>query len=174
MPISRLAARSVGSATWRWWEYSTPTGRGRDRDWVDARVLQGVYRRGNSYQLVMAPRFVGAFDTSATVDHQPQLNCRSCARVSTTPSSRHAEQPMGGGFGIALLMGIGACSRDSHMYTPCRHARASSPRCGALGFNSGSWWCRCWCVTGARGHRGVIGAARLLRVQRLPDITINF
>ena len=54
--------------------------------WCDARVLQGAYRRGNSYQSVLArldsPASLDTFKNWLTTN--PQLNVRSSARATTT------------------------------------------------------------------------------------------
>ena len=59
--------------------------------WVDSRVLQGAYRRGNTYQTVLA-----RLDSSQTLRHVPRLADRESAgqrpgaprRPTTTRSSR--------------------------------------------------------------------------------------
>ena len=59
--------------------------------WCDSRVLQGAYRRGNTYQTVLA-----RLDSSQTLRHLPRLadrrtrrsTSRCGARPSTTRSSR--------------------------------------------------------------------------------------
>ena len=80
--------------------------------WSDARVLQGAYRRGNSYQLVVA-----RLDASDTFDSfrdwlvaNPQLNVqvRREAEYYAQQSQALSRLINGVGFGIAALMGIGA------------------------------------------------------------------
>ncbi len=80
--------------------------------WCDARVLQGAYRRGNTYQLVVAK-----LDSSDTFDTfrdwltaNPQLNVQVRRETEYYAQQSRALSGLirGVGFGIAALMGIGA------------------------------------------------------------------
>lgn len=111
--------------------------------WVDARVLQGVYRRGNSYQLVLA-RLESSDDFDRFRDWlttNPQLN------VQVRRESEYYEQQsrslssliQGVGFGIAALMGIGAVfGAILTMYTAVSTRAREIATLRALGFNSTS------------------------------------
>jgi putative ABC transport system permease protein len=111
--------------------------------WVDARVLQGVYRRGNSYQLVLARLDSSdAFDTFRDwLITNPQLNVQV-----RRENEYYAQQSVmlsglieGVGFGIALLMGIGAVfGAILTMYTAVSTRAREIATLRALGFNSGS------------------------------------
>ncbi len=111
--------------------------------WVDARVLQGIYRRGNSYQLVLARLDSSdAFDTFRDwLITNPQLNVQV-----RRENEYYAQQSVmlsgliqGVGFGIALLMGIGAVfGAILTMYTAVSTRAREIATLRALGFNSGS------------------------------------
>jgi putative ABC transport system permease protein len=109
--------------------------------WCDARVLQGVYRRGNSYQSVLA-----RLDSSASfstfrdwLTANPQLNVMI----------RHEDEYYAGqsqamtrliqtiGFGIAGLMGVGAIfGAILTMYTAVATRAREIATLRALGFNT--------------------------------------
>jgi putative ABC transport system permease protein len=109
--------------------------------WCDARVLQGAYRRGNSFQSVLArlesPAAYTEFKDWLTSN--PQLN------VSVRPESEYyAAQAVtltnlirSVGFGIAALMGIGAVfAAVLTMYTAVATRTREIATLRALGFNS--------------------------------------
>lgn len=111
--------------------------------WADARVLQGIYRRGNSYQLVLA-RLESSEDFDRFRDWlttNPQLNVQV-----RRESEYYAEQSrslstliQGVGFGIAGLMGIGAVfGAILTMYTAVSTRAREIATLRALGFNSGA------------------------------------
>lgn len=111
--------------------------------WCDARVLQGAYRRGNTYQLVVA-----RLDSSDTFDTfrdalttNPQLNVQ--VRRETEYYAQQSRALSGlirtVGFGIAALMGIGAVfGAILTMYTAVSTRSREIATLRALGFNASS------------------------------------
>jgi putative ABC transport system permease protein len=111
--------------------------------WGDARVLQGVYRRGNSYQLVLARLQSSAeFDTFRDwLISNPQLNVQVQRETDYYAQQSRALSSLiqGVGFGIAFLMGIGAVfGAILTMYTAVSTRSREIATLRALGFNSGS------------------------------------
>jgi putative ABC transport system permease protein len=111
--------------------------------WIDARVLQGVYRRGNSFQLVIArlessedfDRFRDWLTTNPQLNVQVRRESEYYAQQSRSLSSLIE----GVGFGIALLMGIGAVfGAILTMYTAVSTRAREIATLRALGFNTGS------------------------------------
>ena len=111
--------------------------------WCDVRVLQGAYRRGNTYQIVLARldssdgfnTFRDALTSNPQVNVQVRRETEYYAQQSRTLSSLI----QGVGFGIAALMGIGAVfGAILTMYTAVstRSREIATPR--ALGFNTTS------------------------------------
>jgi putative ABC transport system permease protein len=155
-----------GQATWRVVGIFDANGGVAETEiWVDARVLQGVYRRGNSYQLVLARLDSSdAFDTFRDwLITNPQLNVQVLRE-----SEYYAQQSVmlsnlirGVGFGIALLMGIGAVfGAILTMYTAVSTRAREIATLRALGFNSGSVVVSVLAESLALGAiGGVIGAA---------------
>jgi putative ABC transport system permease protein len=109
--------------------------------WADARTLQGVYRRGNSYQSVLA-RLESQDSLPAVEDWlmaNPQLNIQiqredeyyagqSRALINTIRTI---------GFGIAALMGLGAIfGAILTMYTAVAKRAREIATLRALGFNT--------------------------------------
>jgi putative ABC transport system permease protein len=106
--------------------------------WTDARVLQPAYRRGNSFQSVYAKLEPGAFDTfKAALTTDPRLNV----------GVQHENEYYAGqsrvlhaivrqiGFGIAILMGIGAIfGAVNTMYTAVASRSREIATLRALGF----------------------------------------
>lgn len=111
--------------------------------WVDARVLQGVYRRGNSYQSVLA-RLESSEDFDRFRDFltsNPQLNVqvRRESEYYAQQSQSLSRLIQTVGFGIAALMGIGAVfGAILTMYTAVSTRAREIATLRALGFNSGS------------------------------------
>lgn len=109
--------------------------------WADARTLQGVYRRGNSYQSVLAR--LDSEDSLQTVEDwlttQPTLNIQleredeyyagqSQILINTIRTI---------GFGIAALMGLGAVfGAILTMYTAVAKRAREIATLRALGFNT--------------------------------------
>ncbi len=109
--------------------------------WADSRTLQGAYRRGNSYQSVLARLdSTGSFDTvSDWLATNPQLNVQI----------RREDEYYAGqsqvlitliqtlGFAIAFLMGIGAVfGAILTMYTAVATRAREIATLRALGFNT--------------------------------------
>ena len=109
--------------------------------WCDARTLQGAYRRGNSYQSVLARlESADSFDTFRDwLTSNPQLNVmiRRENEYYAGQSQALTRLIRTIGFGIAGLMGIGAVfGAILTMYTPWRRARREIATLRALGFNT--------------------------------------
>jgi putative ABC transport system permease protein len=111
--------------------------------WCDVRVLQGAYRRGNSYQLVVAKLDSSdSFDTFRDwLTANPQLNVQ--VRRETEYYAQQSRALTGliqtVGFGIALLMGIGAVfGAILTMYTAVSTRSREIATLRALGFNASS------------------------------------
>lgn len=111
--------------------------------WCDARVLQGAYRRGTTYQTVLA-----RLDSSDTFDtfrdwltSNPQLNVQVRRETEYYAQQSQALSTLirGVGFGIAALMGIGAVfGAILTMYTAVSTRSREIATLRALGFNSTS------------------------------------
>jgi len=111
--------------------------------WCDARVLQGAYRRGNSFQTVLA-----RLDSSDTFDtfrdwltSNPQLNVQVRRETEYYAQQSQALSGLirGVGFGIAALMGIGAVfGAILTMYTAVSTRSREIATLRALGFNTTS------------------------------------
>lgn len=111
--------------------------------WCDARVLQGAYRRGNTYQLVMARLDASdAFDAFRDwLTANPQLNVQ--VRRETEYYAQQSRALSGlirtVGFGIAALMGIGAVfGAILTMYTAVSTRSREIATLRALGFDASS------------------------------------
>ena len=80
--------------------------------WCDARVLQGVYRRGNSFQSVLArltsPESFNTFKDWLTSNPQLNISVNPEIEYYTEQSTTITTLIRTIGFGIAALMGIGA------------------------------------------------------------------
>jgi putative ABC transport system permease protein len=111
--------------------------------WCDARTLQGAYRRGNSYQSVLArldsPDSFEAFKTwlssnpQVNVSVQRETDYYSAQSVTLTNLIRTI------GFGIAALMAIGAVfGAILTMYTAVASRSREIATLRALGFNAGA------------------------------------
>jgi putative ABC transport system permease protein len=109
--------------------------------WVDARVLQGAYRRGNSYQTVLV-----RLDSSDTFDvfrdwltSNPQVNVQVRRETEYYAQQSQALGSLirGVGFVVAALMGIGAVfGAILTMYTAVSTRAREIATLRALGFNS--------------------------------------
>ena len=111
--------------------------------WCDARVLQGAYRRGNSYQLVVArldsSESFGTFRDWLTSNPQLNVQVRRETEYYAQQSRALSSLIQGVGFGIALLMGIGAVfGAVLTMYTSVSTRSREIATLRALGFNSTS------------------------------------
>jgi putative ABC transport system permease protein len=111
--------------------------------WVDSRVLQGAFRRGNTYQTVLA-----RLDSSQTFDTfrdwliaNPQVNVQVRRETEYYAQQSRALNSLirGVGFGIAALMGIGAVfGAILTMYTAVSTRSREIATLRALGFNTTS------------------------------------
>jgi putative ABC transport system permease protein len=111
--------------------------------WADARTLQGVYRRGNSYQSMLVQ-----LDSSDTFDMfrdwlttNPQLNVMVRRENEYYAGQSRAMTTLIQtiGFGIAALMGIGAVfGAILTMYTAVATRAREIATLRALGFNTTS------------------------------------
>jgi putative ABC transport system permease protein len=111
--------------------------------WVDSRVLQGAFRRGNTYQSVLA-----RLDSSQTFDtlrdwliSNPQVNVQVRRETDYYAQQSRALSSLirGVGFGIAALMGIGAVfGAILTMYTAVSTRSREIATLRALGFNTAS------------------------------------
>jgi len=149
--------------------------------WIDARVLQGIYRRGNSFQLVLA-----RLDSSEDFDRfrdwlttNPQLNVqvRRESEYYAQQSRSLSSLIQGVGFGIALLMGIGAVfGAILTMYTAVSTRAREIATLRALGFNSGSVVVSVLVESLALGAIGgaIGGAAAYFGFNGYQTSTINF
>jgi putative ABC transport system permease protein len=80
--------------------------------WCDVRVLQGAYRRGNSYQSVLARlESAAAFDGFKdwlTANPQLDVQVRRESEYYAEQSKTLTQMIEGLGYGVAFLMGVGA------------------------------------------------------------------
>jgi putative ABC transport system permease protein len=111
--------------------------------WCDARVLQGAYRRGNSFQTVLARlESSESFDTFRDwLTANPQLNVQVRRETEYYAQQSRALSGLiqGVGFGIAALMGIGAVfGAILTMYTAVSTRSREIATLRALGFNTTS------------------------------------
>jgi putative ABC transport system permease protein len=111
--------------------------------WADTRLLQGVYRRGNSYQSIVARLdSPGSFDTFKNwLTTNPQLNVqvRRENEYYAAQSTTMTGLIRGVGYAIAALMGIGAIfGALLTMYTAVASRTREIATLRALGFNTTS------------------------------------
>ena len=111
--------------------------------WADTRLLQGVYRRGNSYQSVLArldsPASFDAFKNWLTTNPQLDVQVRRENEYYAAQSTTMTSLIRGIGYAIAALMGIGAVfGAILTMYTAVASRTREIATLRALGFNTGS------------------------------------
>ncbi len=111
--------------------------------WCDSRVLQGTYRRGNTYQTVLAQLdSADSFDTFRdwlTANPQVNVQVRRETEYYAAQSRALSGLIQGVGFGIAALMGIGAVfGAILTMYTAVSTRSREIATLRALGFNTTS------------------------------------
>ena len=111
--------------------------------WCDARVLQGAYRRGNTFQSVLAQLDgSGSFDTFRDwLTANPQLNVQVRRETEYYAQQSRALSGLiqGIGFAVAALMGIGAVfGAILTMYTAVSTRSREIATLRALGFNASS------------------------------------
>jgi putative ABC transport system permease protein len=111
--------------------------------WCDARVLQGAYRRGNSYQTVLAQ--LDSSDSFTTfrdwLTSNPQVNVQVRRETDYYAQQSRALTTLiqTVGFAIAALMGIGAVfGAILTMYTAVSTRAREIATLRALGFNATS------------------------------------
>jgi putative ABC transport system permease protein len=111
--------------------------------WADTRLLQGVYRRGNFYQSVLArldsPASFDTFKNWLTTNPQLDVQVRRENEYYAAQSTTMTSLIRGIGYAIALLMGIGAVfGAILTMYTAVASRTREIATLRALGFNTGS------------------------------------
>ncbi|MGH9174792.1 MAG: ABC transporter permease, partial [Vicinamibacterales bacterium] len=111
--------------------------------WCDARVLQGAYRRGNTYQTVLvrldSSQSFDAFRDWLTSNPQVNVQVRRETEYYAQQSQALSRLIQGVGFGVAALMGIGAVfGAILTMYTAVSTRSREIATLRALGFNSTS------------------------------------
>lgn len=111
--------------------------------WCDARYLQGAYRRGNSFQSVHArldsPESYAKFKDWLTSNPQLNVSVRPEVEYYATQSQTITRLIRTVGFGIAILMGIGAVfGAILTMYTAVATRTREIATLRALGFNTAS------------------------------------
>ncbi len=123
--------------------FETDGGIAETEIWIDSRVLQGAYRRGNTLQTVLARLdSSGSFDTFRdwlTANPQVNVQVRRETEYYAQQSRQLSSLIRGIGFGIAALMGIGAVfGAILTMYTAVSTRSREIATLRALGFNTGS------------------------------------
>src|SRR5438132_192594 len=111
--------------------------------WCDSRLIQGVYRRGNSYQSVLArlesPASFDTFRNWLTTNPQLNLQVRRENEYYAAQSTVMTSLIRGIGYTIAALMGIGAIfGAILTMYTAVATRTREIATLRALGFNTAS------------------------------------
>jgi putative ABC transport system permease protein len=111
--------------------------------WCDVRVLQGAYRRGNSYQTVLvrldSSDSFNTFRDWLTSNPQVNVQVRRETEYYAQQSRALSGLIQGVGFGIAALMGIGAVfGAILTMYTAVSTRAREIATLRALGFNTTS------------------------------------
>jgi putative ABC transport system permease protein len=111
--------------------------------WCDVRVLQGVYRRGNSYQSILArldsSESFTTFRDWLTSNPQVNVQVRRETEYYAQQSRALTSLIRTVGFGIAALMGIGAVfGAILTMYTAVSTRAREIATLRALGFNTTS------------------------------------
>ena len=123
--------------------FETDGGVAETEIWIDARTLQGAYRRGNTYQSVLAQlESRDSYDTFRDwLTANPQLNIavRRENEYYVMQSQMLTSLIQTVGFAIAGLMGIGAVfGAILTMYTAVATRSREIATLRALGFNTGS------------------------------------
>lgn len=109
--------------------------------WIDARTLQGAYRRGNSYQSILArlesAQAFDAFKDALTTDPQLNVQVRREDEYYAGQSVMLTNLIRVVGFGIAALMSLGAIfGAILTMYTAVATRAREIATLRALGFNA--------------------------------------
>jgi putative ABC transport system permease protein len=111
--------------------------------WCDSRLLQGVYRRGNSYQSLLArldsPASFDTFKNWLTTNPRLNVQVRRENEYYAAQSTTMTSLIRGIGYVIAALMGIGAVfGAILTMYTAVATRTREIATLRALGFNTTS------------------------------------
>ena len=111
--------------------------------WCDSHLLQAAYRRGNSYQSVLArldsPASFGTLKNWLTTNPQLNVQVRRESEYYAAQSTTMTSLIRGVGYGIATLMGIGAVfGAILTMYTAVASRTREIATLRALGFNTTS------------------------------------
>ncbi len=149
--------------------------------WIDARTLQGAYRRGNTYQSLLAQLdsrdAYGAFRDWLTSNPQLNVSIRRENEYYATQSQALTRLIRTIGFGIAALMGIGAIfGAILTMYTAVATRAREIATLRALGFNTGSVLVSVLVESMVLGLIGgaIGGAAAFLAFNGYQTSTMNF
>jgi putative ABC transport system permease protein len=135
---------TVGQSTWTVvGMFETDGSVAETEIWCDARVLQGVYRRGNTYQSLLArldsSESFNSFRDWLTANPQVNVQVRREAEYYAQQSRALTSLIRTVGFGIAALMGIGAVfGAILTMYTAVSTRSREIATLRALGFNTTS------------------------------------
>ncbi len=111
--------------------------------WCDTRILQAVYRRGNSYQSVLArldsPASFDGFKNWLTTNPQLNVQVQRETDFYSAQSTTMTTLIQGIGYAIAALMGIGAVfGAILTMYSAVASRTREIATLRALGFNTTS------------------------------------
>lgn len=111
--------------------------------WADARTIQGAYRRGNTYQSVLAglesPETFDTFRDWLTANPQLSVSIRRENEYYASQGQALSRLIQTIGFGIALLMGLGAVfGAVLTMYTAVATRAREIATLRALGFETSS------------------------------------
>ncbi|KAA9131439.1 ABC transporter permease [Marinihelvus fidelis] len=122
--------------------FSTGGGIGESEIWVDSRVLQNAYRRGNSYQAVYArlasPEAFTELKDELTTDARLSVQVQRETEYYEAQSTALYNMITGLGTVIALIMGLGAIfGALNTMYTAVSARTREIATLRALGFRSG-------------------------------------
>jgi putative ABC transport system permease protein len=149
--------------------------------WADARVLQGAYRRGNSYQSVLArlesQAAYGEFKDWLTANPQLNVSVRPEREYYVAQATTLRSLIRTVGFGIAALMGVGAVfGAILTMYTAVAARTREIATLRALGFNAVSVVCSVLAeALGLAAVGGAVGGVlAYLAFNGLQTSTINF
>ena len=149
--------------------------------WIDARTLQGAYRRGNTYQSLLAQLdsrdAYGTFRDWLTSNPQLNVSIRRENEYYATQSQALTRLIRTIGFGIAALMGIGAIfGAILTMYTAVATRAREIATLRALGFNTGSVLVSVLAESMVLGLIGgaIGGAAAFLAFNGYQTSTMNF
>jgi putative ABC transport system permease protein len=132
-----------GQNRWQVVASSRPTGRWPKPVWTDARTLQGAYRRGNTFQSVLAgletPEAFDTFRDWLTTNPQLNVSIRRERDYYAGQGQTLTRLIQTIGFAIAGLMGIGAVfGAILTMYTAVATRAREIATLRALGFDTSS------------------------------------